>query len=73
MNNAPVKLIATEAISSVTGESTTASNTKPAVLRTAGFVLLAVVDSPVTLLIASVAIGFAGALFNPAVRAYLAA
>ncbi|MBN6038267.1 MFS transporter [Amycolatopsis sp. 195334CR] len=43
------------------------------VLRTAGFALLALVESPVTLLIASVAIGFAGALFNPAVRAYLAA
>ncbi|PND52149.1 MULTISPECIES: MFS transporter [Rhodococcus] len=42
-------------------------------LRTAGFVLLAVVDSLPAILLASVATGFAGALFNPAVRAYLAA
>jgi MFS family permease len=43
------------------------------VLRTAGFALLGVVDSLPTLVIASAATGFAGALFNPAVRAYLAA
>lgn len=42
-------------------------------LRTIGFVLLATVESLPALLIASVATGFAGALFNPAVRAYLAA
>ena len=42
-------------------------------LRTAGFVLLALVDSLPAILIASAATGFAGALFNPAVRAYLAA
>lgn len=42
-------------------------------LRTAGFVLLAAVDSLPAILLASVATGFAGALFNPAVRAYLAA
>ena len=42
-------------------------------LRTAGFVLLAAVDSLPAILIASAATGFAGALFNPAVRAYLAA
>ncbi len=42
-------------------------------LRTAGFALLAVVDSLPALVIASAATGFAGALFNPAVRAYLAA
>ncbi|MBJ8340845.1 MFS transporter [Antrihabitans sp. YC3-6] len=42
-------------------------------LRTAGFVLLAGVDSLPAILVASAATGFAGALFNPAVRAYLAA
>ncbi|NUU21430.1 MAG: MFS transporter [Streptomycetaceae bacterium] len=43
------------------------------VLRTAGFALLGWVDGLPALLIASAATGFAGALFNPAVRAYLAA
>lgn len=42
-------------------------------LRTAGFALLIFAGSLPTLLIASAATGFAGALFNPAVRAYLAA
>ncbi|WP_331721071.1 MFS transporter [Streptomyces sp. NBC_00454] len=42
-------------------------------LRTGGFALLGVVDSLPVLIIASAATGFAGALFNPAVRAYLAA
>ena len=42
------------------------------VLRTAGFVLLGLVDTLPALLVASAATGFAGALFNPAVRAYLA-
>ncbi|MGW5310800.1 MFS transporter [Nocardia thailandica] len=42
-------------------------------LRTAGFGLLVVADSLPAMLIASAATGFAGALFNPAVRAYLAA
>ena len=42
-------------------------------LRVAGFVLLAAVESLPAILVASVATGFAGALFNPAVRAYLAA
>lgn len=42
-------------------------------LRTAGFALLAVVDTLPALVIASAATGFAGALFNPAVRGYLAA
>lgn len=42
-------------------------------LRTAGFGLLVVADSLPAVLIASAATGFAGALFNPAVRAYLAA
>ncbi|MEV8192203.1 MFS transporter [Rhodococcus pyridinivorans] len=42
-------------------------------LRVAGFGLLAAVESLPAILIASVATGFAGALFNPAVRAYLAA
>nr|WP_050768378.1 MULTISPECIES: MFS transporter [Nocardia] len=42
-------------------------------LRTAGFGLLAVVDTLPALVIASAATGFAGALFNPAVRGYLAA
>ncbi|WP_308252208.1 MFS transporter [Pseudonocardia sp. KRD291] len=41
-------------------------------LRTGGFVLLGIVDNVPTLIIASAATGFAGALFNPAVRAYLA-
>jgi MFS family permease len=41
-------------------------------LRTVGFGLLGVVDSLPALLVASAATGFAGALFNPAVRAYLA-
>nr|WP_093154934.1 MFS transporter [Saccharopolyspora antimicrobica] len=40
-------------------------------LRTAGFALLGIVDSVPALLLASAATGFAGALFNPAVRAYL--
>lgn len=43
------------------------------VLRTAGFALLAFAESLPAILIASAATGFAGALFNPAVRAYLAA
>ncbi|MEU4885687.1 MFS transporter [Streptomyces xinghaiensis] len=43
------------------------------VLRTAGFAMLGLVDSLPALLAASAATGFAGALFNPAVRAYLAA
>ncbi|WP_433756397.1 MFS transporter [Nocardia sp. CA-135398] len=42
-------------------------------LRTAGFGLLVFATSLPGLLIASAATGFAGALFNPAVRAYLAA
>lgn len=42
-------------------------------LRTAGFALLVVAHSLPAVLIASVATGFAGALFNPAVRANLAA
>ncbi|MGN2642154.1 MULTISPECIES: MFS transporter [Nocardia] len=42
-------------------------------LRTVGFALLALADALPALLIASAATGFAGALFNPAVRAYLAA
>jgi hypothetical protein len=42
-------------------------------LRTAGFGLLGWVDNLPTLIVASAATGFAGALFNPAVRAYLAA
>ena len=42
-------------------------------LRTGGFALLVVADSLPAVLIASAATGFAGALFNPAVRAYLAA
>ncbi|MGW3473227.1 MDR family MFS transporter [Saccharopolyspora sp. NPDC000995] len=40
-------------------------------LRTVGFALLGVVDSVPALVLASAATGFAGALFNPAVRAYL--
>ena len=42
-------------------------------LRTAGFGLLVFAESFPAVLIASAATGFAGALFNPAVRAYLAA
>lgn len=42
-------------------------------LRTGAFALLVVADSLPGVLIASAATGFAGALFNPAVRAYLAA
>jgi MFS family permease len=42
-------------------------------IRTGGFALLAVAQSLPSVLIASAATGFAGALFNPAVRAYLAA
>jgi MFS family permease len=42
------------------------------VLRTAAFGLLGLVDSLPALIAASAATGFAGALFNPAVRAYLA-
>ncbi|GAB4585359.1 MFS transporter [Nocardia sp. IFM 10818] len=42
-------------------------------LRTGGFALLIFAESLPGLLIASAATGFAGALFNPAVRAYLAA
>ncbi|MEV5832605.1 MFS transporter [Nocardia sp. NPDC052112] len=42
-------------------------------LRTGGFTLLIFATSLPGLLIASAATGFAGALFNPAVRAYLAA
>jgi MFS family permease len=42
-------------------------------LRTVGFGLLGWVDSLPALIVASAATGFAGALFNPAVRAYLAA
>ncbi|MFF7342163.1 MFS transporter [Streptomyces sp. NPDC008163] len=41
-------------------------------LRTGGFVLLGWADSVPALVAASAATGFAGALFNPAVRAYLA-
>jgi MFS family permease len=41
-------------------------------LRTAGFALLGFSTSLPVLLVASAATGFAGALFNPAVRAYLA-
>ncbi|HYZ22131.1 MAG TPA: MFS transporter [Rhodopila sp.] len=41
-------------------------------LRTAGFGLLVMAHSLPAVLIASAATGFAGALFNPAVRAYLA-
>ncbi|AVH20819.1 MFS transporter [Nocardia cyriacigeorgica] len=42
-------------------------------LRTGGFALLVFAESLPAVLIASAATGFAGALFNPAVRAYLAA
>ncbi|MGW0595506.1 MFS transporter, partial [Streptosporangium sp. NPDC002607] len=41
-------------------------------LRTLAFLMLAVADSLPTLVTASALTGFAGALFNPAVRAYLA-
>ncbi|MGW0998991.1 MFS transporter [Streptomyces sp. NPDC002523] len=41
-------------------------------LRTAGFALLGWVDDLPALIVASAATGFAGALFNPSVRAYLA-
>lgn len=43
------------------------------VLRTVGFAMLGLVDSLTALIVASAATGLAGALFNPAVRAYLAA
>ncbi|WP_371589003.1 MDR family MFS transporter [Streptomyces virginiae] len=43
------------------------------VLRTAGFATLGLVESVPALLAASAATGLAGALFNPASRAYLAA
>lgn len=43
------------------------------VLRTVGFALLGWSDALAALVVASAATGFAGALFNPAVRAYLAA
>ncbi|MDJ0382421.1 MFS transporter [Streptomyces sp. G-G2] len=42
-------------------------------LRTGAFALLAVADTLPALIAASATTGFAGALFNPAVRAYLAA
>ncbi|MEU3574591.1 MFS transporter [Kitasatospora sp. NPDC036755] len=42
-------------------------------LRTGGFALLGWVGTLPALIVASAATGFAGALFNPAVRAYLAA
>jgi soluble P-type ATPase len=42
-------------------------------MRVAGFGLLGFVESLPALIVASVLIGLAGALFNPAVRAYLAA
>lgn len=42
-------------------------------LRTAGFAMLSLAGSVPALLVASAATGFAGALFNPAVRAYVAA
>ena len=41
-------------------------------LRTVGFALLVFADTLPAILLASAATGFAGALFNPAVRAYLA-
>ena len=40
-------------------------------LRTGGFALLGLVDAVPALVLASAATGFAGALFNPAVRAYI--
>ncbi|MEV4471296.1 MFS transporter [Nonomuraea sp. NPDC049504] len=42
------------------------------VLRTAGFALLGLVQAVPALIVASVLTGLAGALFNPAARAYLA-
>jgi len=42
-------------------------------LRTVGFATLGLVDSVPALLVGAAATGFAGALFNPAVRAYVAA
>lgn len=42
------------------------------VLRTVGFAALGIVESLPALVAASAAVGLAGALFNPAVRAYLA-
>ncbi len=42
-------------------------------IRTGGFALLVVAQSLPSVLIAAAATGFAGALFNPAVRAYVAA
>ncbi|MFI1370278.1 MFS transporter [Streptomyces griseochromogenes] len=42
------------------------------ILRTVGFAALGLVDSVPALLAASAVAGFAGALFNPAVRAYVA-
>ncbi|MEU6892436.1 MFS transporter [Streptomyces sp. NPDC046557] len=42
-------------------------------LRAGAFTLLAVADTLPALVVASAATGFAGALFNPAVRAYVAA
>ncbi|MFV3718960.1 MFS transporter [Mycobacterium tuberculosis] len=42
-------------------------------IRTGGFALLVVAQSLPSVLIAAAATGFAGALFNPAVRGYLAA
>ncbi|MEK6467205.1 MDR family MFS transporter [Pseudonocardia alni] len=41
-------------------------------LRTGGFTLIGLVDNVPALVVASAATGFAGALFNPAVRAYIA-
>ena len=41
-------------------------------LRTIGFALIGLVDAVSALVIASAMTGFAGALFNPAVRAYIA-
>lgn len=43
-----------------------------AAIRAAGFGLFAIAESLFVVLLASVLTGFAGALFNPAVRAYLA-
>ena len=40
-------------------------------LRTGGFALIGLVDAVPALVVASAATGFAGALFNPAVRAYI--
>lgn len=41
-------------------------------LRTVGFALLGIVEAVPALIVASALTGFAGALFNPAVRAYVA-